>query len=92
MYFCNSSSSYEHVFDNNLSNRTMKTFLMCAVYDTVRFDPARALWRRPVIHAQLRGRFFIMDGNVTPDAEVGTFADRKYSRKTQRNASEGFED
>lgn len=24
---------------------------------------------------------FIMEGNVKPDAEVGTFADRKYSQK-----------
>lgn len=38
--FCDSSLSYEHVFDDNTSNRTMKTFQDCAVYDTVRFDPA----------------------------------------------------
>lgn len=35
---------------------------------------------------------FIMDGNTKPDAEVGTFTDTKYSPKTQRNASQAFED
>lgn len=33
-----------------------------------------------------------MDGNMKPDTEVGTFADTKYSQKTQRNASQAFED
>lgn len=33
-----------------------------------------------------------MDGNMKPDAEVGTFADTKYSPKTPWNASQAFED
>lgn len=73
---------------------------MCAVYDTVRFDPASLpefQHEQPCISAvpsfmlSYEGGF-IMDGNMRPDAEVGTFADIKYSQKTQRNARQAFED
>lgn len=63
----------------------------------VRFDPAPPTASEPGISTvpsfmlSYQGGF-IMEGNLRPDAEVGTFADTKYSQKTQRNASEGFED
>ncbi len=61
--------------------------LMCAFYDTVRFDPAALpefQYEQPCISAVLSFMLsfeggFIMDGNMRPDAEVGTFTDIKYS-------------
>lgn len=69
---------------------------MCAVYDTVIFDTSPQ-YEKPCISTvpsfmlNYEGGF-TMDGNMKLNAEVGTFADTKYSGKTQRNASQAFED
>lgn len=78
-----------------MSNHTMKTF-QCVPSMTVIFDPSPQ-YEQPCISTvpsfmlNYEGGF-TKDGNMKLNAEVGTFADTKYSGKTQRNASQAFED